>query len=152
MMETRIVEKGEFVVVGAAQAGQMGEFNYSEIWEKQYMPLDGQIKPFSVDGGYYGVTLMENGHLVYLAGMAVEGLAEIPAGAEKRVVPAAQYAVFDCTLGNISATWKEAYEEWLPASDYEVERSAMDFEYYPPFPGQGDMPVEIHIPVKPKAK
>lgn len=149
-MEARLVERGEFIVVGAAQAGKLGEFKYGEIWEKQYMPFDERLKPYSIDGGYYGATLCEKEALVYLAGMAVKGLPELPAGAEMRVIPAACYAVFDCTINTIGATWKEAYERWLPASGYELARDAVDFEYYPPYPGEGEMKVEIYIPIKKK--
>lgn len=149
-METHLVERAAFRVVGAAQAGQLGEFHYGEIWEKQYMPMDEQIKPFSTDGGYYGVTLGEGDHLVYLAGMAVEGLAELPPGAVSRTIPAARYAVFECTLDSVSATWQAAYGEWLPASDFELDAAAIDFEFYPPHSGDGPMRVEIYIPVKVK--
>ncbi|MFA6111474.1 MAG: GyrI-like domain-containing protein [Candidatus Latescibacterota bacterium] len=145
-----MTERPAFAVVGAAQAGQLGQFNYGEIWEKQYMPMDALLKPFNIDGGYYGVTLGEEGHLVYLAGVAVEGLAELPPGAARRVVPAACYAVFDCTLSQIGATWQAAYGEWLPASDYVLDTEAVDFEYYPPPGDQGEQRVEIHIPIKPR--
>lgn len=149
-MEARFVDRPAFTVAGVAQSGQLGEFKYGEIWEKQYMPFDEQIKPFSIDGGYYGVTLGEGDHLVYLAGMAVEGLQELPQGVERRVIPAARYAVFDCSLQAIGATWQMAYGEWLPVSSFELDTGAVDFEFYPPYPGEGEMRVEIFIPVKEK--
>jgi predicted transcriptional regulator YdeE len=151
-MDAHRARKEAFKVVGAAQAGQLGTFNYGEIWEKQYMPMDALIKPHSVDGGYYGVTLGEGDHLIYLAGMAVEGLEQLPAGAVQRVAPAAEYAVFDCLLSEIGATWQAAYGQWLPASDYALDTEAVDFEYYPPHSGGGEMKVEIWIPVKAKEK
>jgi len=150
-MEARFLSREAFTVVGAAKAGQLGEFNYGEIWEKQYMPFDERLKPHSLDGGYYGVTLGESDHLLYLAGMAVAGLPELPEGATRREVPAAHYAVFDCLVSTIGATWQAAYGQWLPASDYELDTTGCDFEYYPPHSGEGEMPVEIWIPVKAKA-
>jgi predicted transcriptional regulator YdeE len=146
-----MLDRQAFTVVGAAARGQLGTFNYGEVWEKQYMPMDEILKAHSVDPGYYGVTLSEGDHLVYLAGMAVgASLPELPPGAEKREVPAAHYAVFDCTLTTIGATWQGAYGQWLPASNYELDTSAVDFEYYPPHSGDGEMKVEIYIPVKAK--
>jgi predicted transcriptional regulator YdeE len=147
-MEPRMMEKAAFAVAGAAQAGQLGEFNYGAIWQKLYMPLNEAIKPYSPDGGYYGVTLGEGDHLVYLAGMAVEGLADLPAGAQMRQVPAARYVVFDCLVNEIGATWQAAYGQWLPQSAFELDTGAFDFEYYPPHSGEGEMRVEIWIPVK----
>jgi predicted transcriptional regulator YdeE len=149
-MEARILRRNAFNVLGAAQAGQLGTFNYGEIWEKQYMPMDASVKPHSVDGGYYGMTLGEGDHLIYLAGMAVEGVEQLPEGAVLRVAPAAEYAVFDCTVSTIGATWQAAYGQWLPASDYELDTGAFDFEFYPPHSGEGEMKVEIWIPVKAK--
>jgi nitroreductase/predicted transcriptional regulator YdeE len=150
MLEPRFIERGSFTVVGAAAAGQLGEFNYGEIWEKQYMPMDALLKPYSIDGGCYGVTLSKGDHLIYLAGVAVAELPELPKGAEKREIPAAKYAVFDCVLSTMSATLQEAYGQWFHASGKELDTSAVGFEYYPPHSGEGEMHVEIYIPVKPK--
>jgi predicted transcriptional regulator YdeE len=149
-MEPHMVDREAFTVVGAAKRGMLGEFKYGEIWENQFMPMHEILKPYSIDGGYYGVTVGEDDHLVYLAGMAVADLLEIPVGAEKLVVKAAHYAVFDCVVATIGETWQSAYGQWLPASAYELDTSAVDFEYYPPYPGQGEMKVEIYIPVKVK--
>lgn len=150
MIEPRMVDKPAFTVVGVMAVGHPETLNYSEIWEKQYMPIDKQLKPYSIDGGYYGVTLSEGGQIVYLAGMAVKGLPELPPSAEQRVVGRAHYAVFDCVISTIGATWHEAYEQWLPESEYALDDSRVDFEYYPPYSGQGEMKVEIYIPVRVK--
>ena len=95
MIAPRFEERGSFTVAGAAIAGQLGEFNYAEIWEKQYMPLDALLKPSSIDGGCYGVTLGEGDHFIYIAGVAVIELPELLKVVEKRQIPAAKYAVFD---------------------------------------------------------
>jgi predicted transcriptional regulator YdeE len=65
-------------------------------------------------------------------------------------VPAAHYAVFDCELSTIGPTWQAAYGQWLPGSAYELDTAAVDFEFYPPHSGEGEMKVEIYIPVKAK--
>jgi predicted transcriptional regulator YdeE len=104
MLEPRFVERRSITIIGVAAAGQPGEFNYGEIWEKQYMPMDALLKPYSVDGGCYGVSLSEGDHMIYLAGVAVENPPELPKGIEKREIPAAMYAVFGCTLSTIDVT------------------------------------------------
>lgn len=151
MLEPRFVERGAFSIVGTAAAGQMGEFNYGEIWEKQYMPMDALLKRFSIDGGCYGVTLNEGDHLIYLAGVAAADQRELPKGVDKREIPAASYAVFDCVFSTMSATVQEVYGEWFHTSDKELDTKAIGFEYYPPYNGTGEMRVEIYIPVKAKA-
>jgi hypothetical protein len=35
-MEPRMMDKGFFTVVGAAQAGQLGEFSYGPTWQAAY--------------------------------------------------------------------------------------------------------------------
>ena len=149
-MEPKIVTKEAFTVVGVTAAGQPGELNYGEIWNNQYMPLDERIKPYSIDGGYYGASFCDGTQTVYLAGMGVAGLMEIPAGAEARDIPAAQYAVFACSMDAIGPTWHTAYEEWLPTSNYELDSGKPDFEYYPPENSASEQRVEIYIPVKVK--
>jgi predicted transcriptional regulator YdeE len=149
-MNPRLTEKPAFTVAGVTATGHPSQLNYAQIWEHRYMPLDAALKPLSLDGGYYGVSLSEAGQLVYLAGMAVPDSAALPPGAEHRMVPAARYAVFDCGLDAIGATWKYAYERWLPTSGFEVDSTAVDFEFYPPVGPDGAQQVEIYIPVKPK--
>ncbi len=150
MLEPRFVERVTFFVVGAASAGQMGEFNYGEIWEKQYMPMDKLLKPLSIDGGCYGVTLSEDDHLIYLAGVAATENAELPQGAVKREIHGGMFAVFDCVMSTMIETMQEVNGEWFHISDKELDPGAVGFEYYPPYNGTGEMRVEMYIPVKPK--
>lgn len=150
MLEPRFVERGSFTIAGAAVAGRLGEFNYAEIWEKRYMPLDALLKPYSIDGGCYGATLGEGDHLIYLAGVAVAETQELPKGVEKREIPAAKYAVFECALSAMSTMMQEVYGQWFYASDQDLDTNAVGFEYYLPYHGEGELRVEIYVPVKPK--
>ncbi len=147
MLEPRIVERESFTVVGVGAAGQLGEFKYGEIWEKQYMPMDALLKSYSIDGGSYGLTFGEGDHLVYLAGVAVAKLPELPTGTRMFEVPAAKYAVFECVMSTMTATVQEAYGQWFFASGFELDPRAVGFEYYLPYNGVGEMRVEIFIPV-----
>jgi len=150
MLEPRIVERGPFTIAGVAAAGQLGEFNYAEIWEKQYAPLAAALLPYSLDGGAYGITLTEGDHLIYLAGVAVAEPLDLPPGVVKRLIPAAKYAVFDCTLSAMSAIMQEVYGQWFHASPYQPDPNAAVFEYYLPYTGQGEMQVQLFVPRQPK--
>lgn len=151
MLEPRFVERASITIAGAAVAGQLGEFNYAEIWEKRYGSLAALLAPHSLDGGCYGATLSEGDHLVYIAGVAVAGQPQLPKGAETRQLPAAKYAVFDCTLSSMGAVMQEIHGRWFHASGLEPDSAAVGFEYYHPRSGAGEMRVELFVPVKPKA-
>jgi predicted transcriptional regulator YdeE len=150
MLKTRSVKRGSFTIAGVTTAGQAGEINYADVWQKQYGPMDAQLKPLSSDDGRYGASFYEGDHIIYIAGVAVADLTELPAGIEKHELPAAEYAVFECTLANMEATVQEAYGQWFNSSDVEPDHSAVGFEYYPPYSGSGEMRVEVYIPVKNK--
>jgi predicted transcriptional regulator YdeE len=77
-------------------------------------------------------------------------MTEIPDGLTLRTLPAAKYAVFTCTMKTLSATYPFVYQQWLPASAYELDMSASDFEYYLPNADSADSPVQIFIPIKQK--
>ena len=149
-MEPRFVEKTPIKVVGILTFGQPDKLDYNDIWAVQYMKYDEQLKPYSPDKGYYGVWLGEEGKLAYLAGMVVENLPEVPEGLAMREIPAARYAVFECTIGTLSKTYTAIWQEWLPTSNYILDESKSDFEYYPPKTGPGDPPAAIYIPIKVK--
>ncbi len=150
MLEPRIVDRESFTVIGVGATGQLGEFNYGEIWEKQYMPMDALLKSYSIDGGCYGLTFSEGDHLVYLAGVAVAKLPVLPAGTREFVIPAAKYAVFECLMSTMTATVQEVYGQWFYKSEFELDNRAVGFEYYLPYNGVGEMQMEIYVPVKPK--
>lgn len=149
-MNPRFLEKSAFTVAGVTATGHPAQLDHAKIWDKAYMPLDSVLRPLSLDGGYYGVTMCEDGAYRYLAGMAIREGAVLPPGAESRTIPAARYAVMDCDMNAIGATWKEAYESWLPASSFALDPTGFDFEFYPPVEAAGVQRVEIYIPVKEK--
>ena len=47
----------------------------------------------------------------YLAGMAVEGVVDVPEGLTLREVPASRYAVFECTVKTISDTYDWIFQD-----------------------------------------
>jgi len=81
--------------------------------------------------------------------MAVGEVASIPNGLVVREVPAARYAVFECTLKTIGETWDRIFQDWLPASQYENDAPLPSFECFPPDDARaGDFPVSIYVPVR----
>jgi AraC family transcriptional regulator len=83
--------------------------------------------------------------------MAVPDDAPVPEGAIARQVPASRYAVFECSMDAIGATYSYIYQTWLPASPYEFTPGGADFEYYPP-QGATDASPAVYIPVRAKAE
>lgn len=150
MLNPRFVDRESFVLAGVTACGQLGEIDYAGVWNKQFMPVASRLHAISPDAGSYGASFGEKGKTVYLAGVAVTGDTELPAGFVKRILPAAHYAVFDCTLATLNLTGEEVYSQWFNDAGMELDAEAVGFEYYLPYNEVGDMLVQLYIPVKPK--
>ncbi len=154
-MEPRFVDKGSIRLVGILTAGKLDEImpKITEIWMERFMKYDELLKSCSPDKAYYGVWTWKvmGEQMAYLAGMAVEGLAEIPQGLEEVVLPPTRYAVFDATVSTFGVVYDKIYTQWLPSSPYEYDYMSADFEYYPPDTKESDSPTQIYIPIKAKA-
>jgi predicted transcriptional regulator YdeE len=152
-VDTSLVEKGPIHLVGTMVTGKPEDIvpQMNDIWMNQFIPHAEQLRPFSLDDAFYGAWIwVDENTTAYLAGMAVEALPEIPQGLMEKVLPAAKYAVFDCTVSTIGQTYDQAYREWLPNSPYEYDITASDFEYYPPSTESGDRLAQIFIPIREK--
>jgi predicted transcriptional regulator YdeE len=151
-MEPRFVERYPIRLIGILTAGKPEEIvpHLNEIWMDRFMKYDELLKPYSSDKAYYGAWTwtVPGVQQAYMAGMAVEGLAQIPDGLEEIILPAARYAVFDATVSTFGVVYDEIYNQWLPSSPYEYDIMAADFEYYPPNTENGDSPTQIYIPIK----
>ena len=140
-----MIDKGPLIIVGVITYGHPDQLNYGAIWNEQFGPLEDEIKPFSLDQAFYGAWLFDpDGAQAYLAGMAVSGNSVVPEGCVMRELRGAKYVIFPCSISEITATYNEIYEHWLPESSYEFDTGASDFEFYPPQPGTP----AIFIPVK----
>ena len=127
--------------------------DYPGIWEKQYMPHDETVAALADGAGHYAVYFScdEPGKVDMVIGRSVGDSPEVPEGLVCREVPAAQYAVFECAMNAIAATWKGIYDQWLAgSSDYQAAENAACFEYFPPGVPDGKAPVSIHVAVRPK--
>ena len=148
-MEPKIVRREAFAVMGVVGHFRSAAENFGPLWN-EYMTFHEQIEPLSVGEGHYGVYL--DAHhtkpIDYLAGMVVQDAAGAPGGVEVREVPAALYAVFECSFQAIGPTYGHIWDEWLQSSAYEQDTSKPGFDYFPPGTTDGDSPMEIWFPVK----
>jgi predicted transcriptional regulator YdeE len=152
-MEPKIVEEDSFIVAGILNRIKPEEDNedrYGAIW-KEFETIHPRIKGLSVDKAYYGVSFSarEGIGVDYIAGMAVSDPTIVPENLEKREVPKARYAVFECPLAEIGETYRYAFAEWLPRAPFILNTAVPFFEKYPPQGEEASM-VQIYIPIKPK--
>ncbi|MBN2547941.1 MAG: GyrI-like domain-containing protein [Anaerolineales bacterium] len=146
-MEPKIVSKPAFTAVGLLYHGKNENNEIAQMWG-QFNPRMGEIK--NVVDGAFGVcgSTQEDGSFKYLAGMAVSSVEDLPTGMEVWEVPAQQYAVFPCMLGNIHETYKYAFETWLPTSGYTYTKGP-DYEYYDEtFDMEKGGPLYIYVPIQ----
>lgn len=136
-MEPKIVTKPAFTVVGLPFKGYISQGPYEDgasnneigqVWDELNRRAP-EIK--NIAGAAYGVCFgMPNpDEPWYVAGFEVAQAADVPAGMMSYTVPGQKYAVFACTLGELSQTYRYISEEWQPRSGYE-RAEAPDFELY----------------------
>lgn len=86
-------------------------------------------------------------------GIAVELPAKTGAGKfEKLAVPAANWAIFDCTIDNLQEVTKRIFSEWFPSTGYEHDAKPELEIYLPEDPRYKTMQCQIWIPVVKKKK
>lgn len=146
-METKIVTKPAFTVVGLPYFGDNQTNEIPELWAQLNLRY-GEIA-HKMDLAY-GLCepVGPDGRFRYLAGFGVTTVEELPEGMEAWDVPAETYAVFPCELSTIHETYQYAFDTWLPQSGYQYVKG-IDFELYSeefdPSTGEGEM--FIFIPV-----
>jgi AraC family transcriptional regulator len=75
-----------------------------------------------------------------------------PGKFEKLTVPAATWAVFDCTIDNLQDVTKRIYSEWFPSTGYEHDTKPELEIYLPEDPRSKVMRCQIWMPVVKKNK
>ncbi|MBN2018848.1 MAG: GyrI-like domain-containing protein [Sedimentisphaerales bacterium] len=153
-MEPAISNLEPFTVMGISNRMSISEessADYAKIWS-EFERYNEQLKKISTNGKYYGITFAtEKQNIIdYVIAMAVpEKAAPLDKKLVVRLIPAAQYAVFDCPVQNIGQTKQYIITKWLPNAPYKITPQAPSFEQYPP-EDQDKLPVRIHIPVTKK--
>ena len=158
-MDYRRIERQGFpVAVVTRRFTTENEQNFSDIpaWWQEFLPtadfkemtaLTGG-KPGAVTGGIsLGICFADNKPVDFSYGIAVELPEGTGAGKyELKRIPAATWAVFDCTLANLQDVTRRIFSEWFPSTGYK-HADVPELEVYLPGPEGQDMKCEIWIPV-----
>jgi AraC family transcriptional regulator len=157
-MEPRIVTKEAFNVVGIPFSGQVSSSPYEDgqnnneigkAWD-QFNARAAEIKHWSGPAIGLCFGMPDADEPWNIAGAEVSTLEDVPVGMMGRHVPAAKYAVFQCTLPTLGATYQYIMEQWQPASGYE-RGEGPDFEVYDESWDMDDelnSPMYVYWPVK----
>ncbi len=145
--EPQFVDREAFWVLGITERIEPMSADYHALW-RRYEARVAEVHATSSDPGCYGVYFPceEAGRVDFIAGAVVPAEAAVADGLVKREVPAAHYAVFECRVSTIGATWGRIFGDWLPTSGYQADHSLPSFEYFPPVE-EADHPCVIYQPV-----
>ena len=158
-MEPIITTIAKVTVVGMEYHGQNKNKEITAMWgvfnqKCMAIPhLTGKRAAYGVcfSDADYGTT----GMFRYVAGLPVTVVDALPEGMTSCTVPAGRYAVFThCgTLATLDRTFDYIYGTWLPSSEYRLDATRPDFEFYDERFTTGDDPAskfDIYIPIAEK--
>ena len=143
MLQPKVVEKPQLTVVGLQTAflhvlspDATNVEVIGPLWGS-FLPRANQVSHRVGDEMYgviYGMPKAQRSHsdeLMYVAGVAVSDVGELPEGMTSRTVPAGTFAVFihRGPIQGIRDTVRKIYRDWLPQSGYEHAGIA-DVELY----------------------
>lgn len=138
-MEHKILERGEFLIVGMPVKVSLKDEGYQkkimDLW-MSFMPRVGEITNRKNEL-FYGVCNISGGipddecSFEHIAGVEVESADDVPEGMKAQTVPAAKYFVVTHKgrLENLGETYC-AIEEELKKLNLEEDRTKMFFELY----------------------
>jgi predicted transcriptional regulator YdeE len=149
-MSPAIKSLDAFTVIGLLYRGKNKNNEIPQLWG-QLMPRYGEVLNKISPKVAYGVEDNydeESGEFDYLAGYSVASDTKPPKGMVKWDIPAQTYAVFPCTLPTIRKAYSQAYQNWLPNSEY-ARASGPEFEFYDEFfsPNNSEAVMYLYIPV-----
>jgi len=152
MLQPTMEHRDAFWVLGIQERADPMQVDYGAFWAR-FKARAAEVQPLATEPAGYGVYFPtdEEGLVDVFGGMAVAGNVTAPAGLVLREVPAAEYAVFECTMREIGALWGAIFGEWLPTSGYEHDPSKPCFEHFRPGCHEGTVPVRIFLSVRKKA-
>ena len=120
----RIEEKPAMEIAGLSAHIDPDDSNRIPALWRRFAPFIGRVAG-QIGHASYGVMYIDDaGEMAYLSGIEVaEGIA-LPSGFVQLRVPEGRYAVF-LYRGHVSAiraAWSQVFDEWLPASGYDLPR------------------------------
>jgi AraC family transcriptional regulator len=150
LVSPRMVEGKPLLVTGLSPRSS-DNAGMPAQWQR-FVPYLGNI-PGQVRRKAYGVLYNgdDSGNIDYMCGVEVKDFSDLPAGFAFLRIPAQYYAVFPHRehISTIQSTWMAVFNDWLPASGYELA-DGPEFELYgEDFDGvKGIGTVEIWVPIK----
>jgi AraC family transcriptional regulator len=174
LMQQEVVELKPFIVVGYTSRHKVPDVRFTHdiplYWETINMdyadPLTRLHDTFNKSRHTEYTVCFDidpsTGEFTYLLGVGVDSPEELaqkePDMYEMRM-PGGLYARFTTPLVDESIhtqtvrdTWKNIFDNWLPASAYEFDESRYDFEYYDErdhaWENKGKVQIEIYIPIR----
>ena len=133
-IEPEVVFKDEFLIVGLKYRGNNQNFEVPKLWNRLGEKVE-TIKNRVFGNHYYGYESYDDfektGNFVYIAGVEVSSVKNLPEGFTYQKVNGSKYAVFPipAVVENMPRNISEIYAEHLPASGLKAAGS-YDFEYY----------------------
>lgn len=157
MITPRFEHKDEFRVVGISSQNTMKNNNIAALWNEFEAKVCSKVADSLYPNTALGICFYtdmaivnEDTPFTYLAGLQYPMDKACPPNLESRVVPTADYAVFEHrgALDTLSDTYNAIYGEWLPNSGYK-RHNTDDFELYDQRfrYGMDDSVMEIWVPV-----
>ena len=157
MQPTKITRKPSFRVAGVSCRNTMTNNHIPQLWNRFNQDVCSKLPDACRADAAIGVCFYKemeamgpDAEFIYLAGMPIALDAPLPQGLEDRVVPEAEYAVFEHlgSLETLQDTYTAIYDEWLPNSGYQ-RANTDDFELYDARFKYGlpDSVMEIWVPV-----
>lgn len=142
MTEPELRTRADFFTVGYAFEA-IPDLNWMEsgaYWQgQQFPPFDAdEFARIGCDLAEACVWVRRNNKTFYVFGWEVSRVQYVPFTMQMVAIPGGDFMVFRAPLAmntdamgeNIRATWYYAYEQWLPASDYDVDWNRLPFEEY----------------------
>lgn len=157
-MDYEIKDMPEFRVVGLLagndwtmeNAGEKASAFWSQLGASGKLPQVLACQDGSAPQGLLGISFCDDGTFKgYLVGVATS--VPCPPELEERIVPAATYAVFDCTGPMPDAMQNLQHRiitEWLPSSDYEWASKADVEVYFGPNMTDPDYKSQVWLPIE----
>lgn len=149
-MTPRMTSLGTFAVLGVVSRigrGSESQELFGRVW-KTFESRRQEIASSATQKVYFGVSFPtdEEGVTEYLAGMTIPAGTLSPEGLELRTVTGGQYAVFECPVDAIGATYRHIFSVWLPGAAVQFDARRAPFEEYPE--NTPELPVRLHIPIR----
>ena len=111
-------------------------------------------------GEYYLSFPVKGETFRYVAGVRISAVEDVDDGLYLDFVEGGLYAVFslapvfgspDEFARSVSGAWKYIYESWLPTSEYRLDQTRLDYEFYDErCHGTGPYSMDIYVPITKK--